>query len=265
MSFSLTRDTAIRFLVESNILEEIDGAHEHKAGVIRIVRSGTQHGNAAIKLCCLRISATTLRRLYNDRKSLINRDYISALYSIGLGVPRDLECARFWHKMSISNCKCDVYKSFSALLKKQLKETITDSYYVYSNDVIKQNRLLDNVKSKNKCAIVYKSVASGYQLHNIIVDGKILVYSLRPARLGIPTSVSVNVKNALKYVVRLGTLEQAGNYDLDLSMSEALAELASVDPDADLINDFSKQVYFDHKASLAVDFNWKINAFKRKI
>ena len=265
MSYSLSREAAIVFLIDAKILEEIDSTHEHKAGVLRYTRSGTHStATSSIRFCCLRIPRSTLIRLYDNRKEYFNRDYISALYSIGLGVPKDQECAQFWHKQANGTCKCPEIKGFSKLLKSQLKETITDDYYVYSNDVLKQNRLLSNVKGKMRCAVLYKSGINGFNLHNIIVNGHVLVYNLYPTRIGIPNKIEVNVKGDVKYIARLGVLEEGGEYNMG-PIEDVVKELVSVCPEDNLALAFSKQVYFDHKKTLAIDYQWRISQFKQKV
>ena len=89
---------------------------------------------------------------------------------------------------------------------------------------------------------------------------------MRPNRLGIETQIKANVKSNTKYIARLGTLSEAGDYNLKLNLLDAVKELATSPwPDESLVSDFSKQVFFDHKTTVAVDYQWHISQFKRKV
>lgn len=262
--FSLTQEAAIKLLIDARILDEVEGKHEHKAGVVRFTRVvNCKTNSSGIKFVWLRIPKSILIRLYDKRRELLNQSYISALYSIGIGVPKDEKCAQFWRKQSSGECKCHAYAEYSALFKEHLKSVISNSFFVYQNTVEKQVSLLNTVKTK--CAVVYKGAASGYVIHNIINEGVILIDSVSPGRIGLDTVLDLPLIDNAKYIVQLGNFEESNDYNINIDIHDMTAAIdESPCIKEKILNEFSKGIYFAHKNTIMIDNQWQIKQMKIK-
>jgi hypothetical protein len=267
--YSLTNDTAIKCLMTAGLIEEADGIHEHKASIVRYTKVAANTLVASgIKYCCLRMSKYSLVRLYKTRHESASALRISALYTLGIGVPVDVTCARFWYSQVHKTCACEIVREYAVKLLKHLKSSVTESYYVYTDEVERQQNFLKSCEvDGTQCAVVYKDSSKGFQIHNLISCGKSLIHNVSIKRLCIERTVQRKCNN-VKYLVRLGTLEKSGKYafhDENLHNIVQLLCRDHRDGTDQIVQQFSKWVYFDYAYTIAVDYNWNVSKLKKKL
>jgi len=281
----MNRETAIRLLLLNNIIEGVEPKYDSRASVamFSITNRHNDKVTHSLRYASLRTSKNTLIGLYNNTKSYITRNYISALYTLGIGVPKDRDCAAFWKSQSYGVCKCQSYKEYRRKLKLHIQEACKNSYYVYTKDVNKQQRLLELIdkneeKDSEKCAIVYKNSIEGYRFHNLVINGESLMFEINPKQIGAETIIGTNQSNTeteidtklesvnsatVKYVVRLGHIKKRETYNFKRDVNVIFAKIAS-DPTCSKedVGKFLERICFECINTVLIDYRGKVTQYK---
>lgn len=253
---SMSEDTAIRYLVECKVIDDAPESQSHYASVGRYNKSSNIKGAVthSIKYALLRITKTTLVNLYNSSSEPISKEKISALYTIGLGVEKNIECARFWKFHVYNNVKCRQYFHYRKMLKDHILEATKGKYYIYEQKAQDHVKLLDYCDTKRlKYALVYKNIVDRYTIHNIVIGSKVVTHMLYPDKMLLKSKIDNDYSNDVNYVVSVGYVSSLSGKRIEDTFKVVL----DTEDKRDILS-FCKDLKFNEKNVLTIDESNKI-------
>lgn len=240
----MTPDAALILLIDSKLVDDIGSDKSNQAAVVRYCKSTNANGISSHRTlhAILRISKYSLLRLFDEYNNPFSKKKISALYTLGLAVPENKECSNFWNSTAYNFCECDVANYYLNKFKNHIKKAITESYYLYTTSVTKQNRLLKEESGNIIC--VYKNTVTGYKLHNIIYQRYCIIHNINLSKV-CNIEFKTNIKNVNSVVVH-GTLsfKKRNSQNLD----DAIKTLVSETETEKFARSLSKTVKFVQNA-----------------
>lgn len=265
----LNKESAIQHLILNNLIEQVESRYESRASVVSFNHTVNNAFDGrithSIKYASLRIRRSTLIWMYNNTKSHIVKDFISSVYRLGIGLPKDYDCAEFWKKQAYGGCVCPAYKQYRQKLQTHIQQC--KGYYCYTNDVNKQKRLLELISPKRgyeKCAVIYRSSIGGYRFHNLVLCDNNLMFELQPRFFKLDDTLQMSLPN-VKYVASLGHVKKGADYRFKDNIHD-IASLIANEPlcERENIVKFARSLSFVPHNTLLIDYKGRVNQYELK-
>lgn len=266
----LNREATINFLVQNCIIDTVEADYESRASVTRFnMTTNNNTGGVlhSIRYASLRVTKSLLVWMYKNTNQYCVRAYISSLYSLGIGLPKNADAAKFWKIESYgrleSETKCCLYSVYKQQLKTDIKGALTNNIYLYTQDVKKQYKLLELLPVKEghiKCVILYKRSYDSYKFHNMLLDSDNFVFDITPRMIGAKASYTEFYPN-VKYIVSLGYICEGDNYTYKIPPAKIVRKIASTFCEAKDVSKFTKSVKYIHNDVVLINFEGKVKKY----